>query len=686
MNRTELITEIKDRLSCKDYLQRSKSGLYCCPYCGSGTGPNKSGALKVYPSNTWTCHACKRSGDVLDLLQIVNACDFAEAVEIGAAALALPVDGADRKNGDFSGFYERKDKYPTEDSKQAVAGDLERSNGKSAVDYTAYYATCRQRLTDPAAVSYLSARGISTQTAAALGVGYDPAADPAGNPGAADGEPKAHPAARLIIPTGPAHYVGRSIDPDTPKQWAKLNSRGGSPGIFNAAALERDGLVFVTEGAFDALSFAECGAAAVATNSTANAGRVAALLQDHATPPAIVIAFDNDPDPATHERTQKAAEGLKSALQAQEIPCVVLDIGRYTKAGEKDVNDILRRDKSEVIRMIENAAQAVKQEATKDDITAFLERVQGEQYRPIATGLQFFDELLDGGPIRQSLLLLMAAPGTGKTTIVQQVAEEMAERKQPAIYLNFEMSREQMIAKAVSRRLYENKRKEYAATDILQGYKWPAELRAAILQDVEKYRAQIYPYLRYNPDGISSDLDTLQDYLRRTGDRAKAAGEPAPAVIVDYLHLISSSRGLDTAELIKQAVTGLKQYAVDYGTFVIAIVATNRTSNTAGRITLESGRDTSNIEYTADYQISLNYYDIDQGTVKADDPAAIADLQAEPWRRMILRVLKNRFGQPGKTAKVYYGAKCNYFFPKRGFIPEGAKPFDPPAAKPVKRL
>lgn len=677
MDRTEIIATIKEKLPCASYLHKSKGGMYCCPVCGSGTGTHKTGALKVYDTNTWTCHACGKSGDVLDLLQITGGLDLNGAIAEGAAALGLPMDGASLKNADLRGERPASGNLSTTQENTARNADKSPTEAKPAADYTRYYERCRERLTDPAAVSYLTARGITTDTAAALGVGYDPAADPAGNPGAADKEHKAHPVPRLIIPTGPAHYVGRRVD--GVKEYDKVNCKGGSPGIFNAAALDGPGSVFVVEGAFDAMSLAECGAAAVAINSTSNGKVLADVLRGKTTPPSIVICFDNDPDPATHKRTQQAAEGLKSALQAQKIPCRIFDIAGYTKDGEKDVNDILRRDKNEVMRMIE----AAKQEGTKDYLAEFMDKVQGETYRPIETGLPFFDELLGGGMIRQTLLLLMAAPGTGKTTLCQQIAEAMAARRQPVLYLNFEMSREQMTAKAISGRLAKRDI-HMTATQVLQGYNWTLDQRAAIVQEVGSYRETVAPFLQYLD--ISSDLDDVLQYLDETGARETAAGRQAPAVVVDYLHLISSRRGLENAELIKQSVIGLKEYAKKYGTFVIAIVATNRVSNTAGKITLESGRDSSNIEYTADYQLGLNYYDIDKGIVKTDNADGIADLQREKWRRMLLRVLKSRFGQPGKSAKVYFNAAGNYFLSVEGFTPDGAKSFDPPAEPAKKRI
>lgn len=240
-----------------------------------------------------------------------------------------------------------------------------------------------------------------------------------------------------------------------------------------------------------------------------------------------------------------------------------------------------------------------------------------------------------------------------------------------------------MTAKAISGRLAKRDI-HMTATQVLQGYNWTLDQRAAIVQEVGSYRETVAPFLQYLD--ISSDIDDVLQYLDETGARETAAGRQAPAVVVDYLHLISSRRGLENAELIKQSVIGLKEYAKKYGTFVIAIVATNRVSNTAGKITLESGRDSSNIEYTADYQIGLNYYDIDKGIVKTDNADGIADLQREKWRRMILRVLKSRFGQPGKSAKVYFNAAGNYFLSVEGFTPDGAKPFDPPAEPAKKRI
>lgn len=682
---------IKRDIKCTEFLEPSKNNMYCCPYCGSGKGSHGTGAVKYYPdSNTFYCHACDKGGDVIDAYTATTGADYNTALAyLGGRAginIDLPATAAEdfRERPQLHFYRETKggenkpqEKKKDKDDKQAgnnkkVAQIENNGRAEAEADYTTYYDICRSRLNDPAASSYLQARGISTDTAAACGIGYDPQADPATAPGATGDEYKAHPAARLIIPCSASHYVARSIDPDTPAAYKAMNPNtqrgGGRVSLFNGQALKEARIVFITEGAFDALSFIEAGAAAVALNSKGNGKLLLDMLQDHDGQPAFIIVPDNDSNPNTAADTMKRAAALNSDLQGRGYDSIVYNVaGQY-----HDANDALQADPAAFKRGIDAAIN----ELLRDDLTDFLEKITTEAYKPHSTGLNFFDDLLGGGIVQQSILLLMAAPGTGKTTLAQQLAETIAEHGQPALFLNFEMSREQLLAKAISAKLYA-RGVDKSMLGVLQGYRWNIDERAQIEAVIDEYRAHNYPYIRYNPPGATSELNGLLSYLMATGAAAEAAGRPAPAVVVDYLHLITSRDRLENTELIKQSIVGLKDYAVRYNTFVIAISATNRDSSKAGRITLESGRDSSNIEYTGDYVISLNYDDIDSGKVKPGDVEKIAQLQQATRRLMVLRVLKNRLNIPGKSARVMYDAKHNMFYGAADeFIPAGGFTFD----------
>lgn len=663
MNREQAKEKIKDGISCSDYLQpapnHSGNKGYICPYCGSGShGRSSTGALTYYPStNTWYCFSCSRGGDVIDLYRAQHGASYPEAVNALSEVIGITIDEIPterRQTSPQSDFYDRNDGQTAGKGKPA---EIEKKN---PADFTAYYSICEDRANDPAALAYLQARGISKETAAAFHIGYDPEADPAAAPGAIRNEHKAHPTPRLIIPCAPGFYVARSIDQSTPTKYKALYPTGGSAALLNAAALYTDaaaGGVFVCEGWADALAFIETGRPAIATNGKGNGKLLLQQLQEHPAPgAAFIICHDNDPDGKAAD-TLKRAQELNDELQRAGYKSIV-----YNVAGDQhDANDALTKDPRAFIRNIDTALTALEKEKSRDELTDFIDKVTTEAYKPHATGLQFFDNLLCGGIVSQTLLLLLAAPGAGKTTLCQQLAETMAEHGTPVIYFNFEMSREQMLAKAISRKYYRGNGGDMGMLDVLQGYKWTDKDRDGISRTIEQYRRENYPYIRYNPDGVSADLNELLDYLDRQGQAAAAAGRPAPAAVIDYLHLLTADGSIDLQELIKRAVTGLKQYAVKYDTFVIGIIAANRDSTKSGRLTLESGRDSSNLEFTADYQLSLNYTEIDAGTVKPDEVEKVEELKRKDSRRMILRSLKTRIIPVTTAARLQYDTKHNNF-------------------------
>lgn len=303
----------------------------------------------------------------------------------------------------------------------------------------------------------------------------------------------------------------------------------------------------------------------------------------------------------------------------------------------------------------------------------FMGKVQTEAYKPLQTGMPAFDRLLGGGIVRQALIILTAAPGTGKTALASQVFEEMAKQGADVIFLNLEMSREQLLARSVSRICHRQGHKGISAADVLKGYSWDDTRRAYIKEAADEYRRTIAERMQYNPDGSGTNLDSIMNVLNAAGESAKQAGKPAPVVILDYLHLITTDKREDQAEILKKAVAALKGYAIQYDTFVFAISANNRAANTSGIVSLDSGRDTSAIEYSADIQLSLNYAALadrrkkDNGEYyKASNPDDMAELQrgdANGNREMLVQVLKNRLNAPGGKLYMSFNPAASVFYP-----------------------
>lgn len=360
----------------------------------------------------------------------------------------------------------------------------------------------------------------------------------------------------------------------------------------------------------------------------------------------------------------------------------------YTAAAPDQAEPTNPTPQSEAAQRAEEQPQTATTPAHvhKDGVQCFddfIERVTSRAYEPIETGMQAFDRLLGGGIPPQSLVLLSAAPGAGKTALCQCLFEGMAVRGRDCVFLNLEMSREQLLARSLSRLIY-HEGHDMTAADILRGYKWSAEQQAWVISASRDYRQRIAPRMQYNPDDCGTDLDAISAALVRAAEAAQAAGKPAPCAVLDYLHLTTAEGRMDASEIIKKTVYMLKAWAIRYNTFVLAIVANNRTANRGGPLSLDSGRDSGAIEYSGDIFLTLNYREIHEGKKDPGKPDDMEQLQKEKPRRMILQVLKHRMGEVGQKLYLNFDAAHSDFLPldRSGMVQVSEKtPFDENAAR-----
>lgn len=510
-----------------------------------------------------------------------------------------------------------------------------------------YYLLCHARLKeDPEAFNYLTSKGISEETIEKFNIGFDPDADPSTEPFSrymqGENEEKKYKAPRIIYPCNDSFYIAESIDPETPYKFRTLNPKGSKTALFNTIALyDEDNTVFLTAGPLEALRIIEAGKSAVSYNKF-NRALLDQLKKDPIKKSFVILGhIMTDP-----EQDNKLNQ-LKRDLEKLNYKSIVY----YLPGSDEDII----KDTEQLQNELKEAIKSLEFEKL-DSIEKFVNVIQTESYKPYKTELKFFDDLLSGGVIKQSLLIIMAAPGSGKTSLCAQIAEAMASNKKSIIYLNFEMSREQMLARAISARCYKGNGIDKSAAEILQGYKWTDPERDAILKVIEEYHKTNYEYIQYNPPGTTNDLNGLLAFLESIGKEATQNKVEAPAIIIDYIHLISGTDNLQQAEIIKQAVKGLKDYAIKYNTFVIAISATNRETNKTKKMSLESGRDTSNLEYTADYVVGLREPNDDENIKYF---STMRDLDKKP---MVLELYKNRLGEQNKISAVLFDGKHTIFY------------------------
>ncbi|MDD3110605.1 MAG: bifunctional DNA primase/helicase [Eubacteriales bacterium] len=440
---------------------------------------------------------------------------------------------------------------------------------------------------------------------------------------------------------------------------------------FNLQALENAaGPIFIVEGEIDALSVIQAGGEAVGLGGTNGANQLLKALEKHKPQQPLILALDKD-GPG-----QKAEKDLLAALGKLQIPYLQADIA----GARNDPNAALLEDPAGFTAAVQEAiaagteknreAEAARQERTGAGmVDHFLEAIQTRKYEPMPTGITDIDRAIGGGFIRQQLVLLGAAPGAGKTALAQWIFEGMAKRGTACIYLNLEMAQDQILARSISR-IVAQRGGAIKTTEILQGYRWTDPQRAQILAAAATYREEIAPRMIYNPPGVTANLDSILDYMEQEAQRAKSAGDQAPVCVLDYLQLVSGSEREDSAAVIKRAVAGLKAYAIRHNTLVFVIIAHNRESNKSGAVTMEAGRDTSALEYSADLQMALTYtLCMKRGEKKAKAPD---DLTEDEKQCVTLKITKGRFGGAGKCVDLHFNGETMTYT-------QIITDFDPPA-------
>lgn len=302
-----------------------------------------------------------------------------------------------------------------------------------------------------------------------------------------------------------------------------------------------------------------------------------------------------------------------------------------------------------------------------DFFREFVESIQTDTYAPYQTGMSEFDRLLSGGLRAQELIMLGGAPGIGKTAFTQQLFEGIAAQGTYVLYFNLEMSREQLFARSIAR-LISKEGGKITPAEVMDGSTWTEEQGKRIENACRLYAHEVAPYISYNPmSGRTAALSTILGSMTAAAENAKRDGKSAPAVVLDYLQLIEGEAKQEQAEVIKRAVKAMKDYAIRYNTFVFVIMANNRESNKSGQASMDSGRDTSAIEYSADTMLQLAYTASlrrkGEGHLTPDQILSIEDekkrLQAKS--DVTLRVVKKRNGEPGRSMRFYFdGASSRY--------------------------
>lgn len=666
------IEEIKSRYA--EILRPAKHNTFICDICGSGSGKNGTGLTVGTKNKTHlTCWngGCSFSegGDIISYYMKLHNLDFPTACKELADIMHITLEQENshrRTTKPNKAPLTAQTSNYTPIAKTAVESRTEPE--KVQEDKTEFFRKCNAALNVPnnKGLIYITGRGISLETCNKFNIGY--CCDYKPEPKGRTPEEMEHiPATeRIILPNNQYCYTARAIDPN-----AKIKKQKGGEGhsIFNNEILfsSDHNTIFVVEGEIDAMSIYEAGASAIGLGSTKLINRFLELIDQEpaAKEKTFIICGDNDESGAG----EAAAEKLFTALKERNIDCIKANInGIY-----KDANEHLQNNRAEFIKQVRAASDPFKCDLMSNNIDKLLNTFSRPESKAISTGFKQLDEQLSGGLHKGELTLIGAAPSLGKTTLAMQIIENIAQSTDEEILcFSLEMSKAQHFSKSLSRLTWETNPKIcdpkqdfflLQAGEIINNTIRLQELQEPLERALKQYRTYADRLHIFDQDrNIKFVSDTVERFIHKTGK--------TPIVVIDYVQLLKTDNNKAAAiDVIQETISVLSRLKAAYNIAIVAIVAFNRDSYKDFRkVNLDSGRDTSDLEYSADTYIALNFTEWENDSLKDTEKHGREELLKQQPRLMTAKILKKRMGEPYGKIKFIYRSHINHFEELQGNI------------------
>lgn len=670
MDRETARENIRARL--KEYVERvtersSRAGgnMYICPLCGSGSGSHGTGAFSII-GDKWKCFSCGKGGDIFDLIgELEHTADYNQQLQSAAAVFNIIIDsGRTSAKQDFSPIRPIEG-FRTDYSKAAAQSADQQEQPQ---DYSAFIAECAQNIDQ---TDYH--RGLTLDTLHRFNVGFCWSWKHPKAPQKAPYTP------RLIIPTSSESYIARDTRADVPpEQRDYTKQKVGKLHIFNYSALYAAVQpIYIVEGEIDALSIIDAGGEAIGLGTTTMTGRLLSLLEKNPPAQPLIIALDNDG--AGEKAAAELVNGIKSpdgtqrqkGLQALEIPFFRCNIaGQY-----KDANEALQADRAAFIAAVQQgvkecidnqtaAAQEEKERYLSTSAAAYIQKfidgIADSVNTPyIPTGFSQLDSVFDGG-LYEGLYIVGAISSLGKTTLITQIADQIAQSGTDVLIFSLEMARTEIMSKSISRHTLQSVlssggdiRNAKTARGITTGKKYERyslterELINNAIRSYGEYASRIYISEGIGDIGAAEIRTAVQRHISFTGN--------TPVVVIDYLQILAPAdvRATDKQNTDK-AVMELKRISRDFKLPILGISSFNR-ENYSNAVTMTAFKESGAIEYSSDVLIGL------QLKGAGDKKFDATEAKRKNPREIELVILKNRNGRAGDTINYSYYPMFNYF-------------------------
>lgn len=645
---------------------KKEKGKYQCPIpsCRSGARAGGDGAFSIDKDEIHgKCFACGFYGDIFDLYAARDGLSLQDATRAVIAKYGSPAG--------YSAAVSVNRAAPA--GEPPTTADRKKADDQQLSQIRQHVSACHAAIKGSPAEAYLKERGLNDESISRFRLGYD--------------EEKQ----RLIIPHDPdgSYFISRRISEDEkiPKY---MNPKNVDGILFNADALYQNEPCFVVESDLCAISIEQVGGHAVALAGTGGQQRLLTQIRKHTpTCQALIVSLDND------EAGREAAAKLVSALDQEG-----LYVTQHNVSGSfKDPNELLKQGAASLWASVATALNSVKDElnAAKKEleeteakkkqehlnehalsfVDGMLDRAMEFVKNPVfPTGFRSLDRILDGG-FRPGLYMLGAVSSLGKTSLVIQIADQVAKGGRDILYFSLEMSRDEIMAKSISRNTLSISRSKKgdaslakSTRGILAGdlYKnYSRDEMVTLSEAIDQYKAEcasrIWIVEGVGDVSVLNIREAVEKHIKYTGNR--------PLVVLDYIQILSPIDPKDTDKrATDKNVLELKRISRDLNVPVLGISSLNRDNYTAP-INMAAFKESGAIEYGTDVLLGLQLVGMDyrEGEGDKEREKRIRELRKSNdeaaaignGMRLELKILKNRNGMRGTCDPLIFTPRYNHF-------------------------
>ena len=362
------------------------------------------------------------------------------------------------------------------------------------------------------------------------------------------------------------------------------------------------------------------------------------------------------------------------AKWAESLPPVKAELMKYKDNQDPDIinkhADQLKNIRDDLLAELDNAADKRqppprdKSEAEYRDTNLF----ELESYTP--TGIYNLDKALEGG-IRKGIYFITAQPGGGKTSLVLQIAYNLAKQGRHIIYFSYDMDAKRARKRNIFREAYRKNKAFYKIKDISQ-IEGNDELNRIWLETQDDYYNNIGDnILIYNSDGWNTEnikAKISQEYKNMLYYNREA--DP-PLVVIDYLQQVQPPEALkhlsDSRGRLEAVISELRQMLKQYETTFL-IISTASRGNYEGELGQDAFKGSSEIEYSGDncsvMQPKREWIQSDIDTDKNGKPLLVSKRMKPDGNgniQVIMQIVKDRYTGEYPTIFLEFNPAAGYF-------------------------